>query len=137
MRVRMPKVPPSLAPPETSFKPDAIFDPQVKTSQLVIAPPPRNQPTEIKIPCTSAPLEALHQVRPRTTKRTRKSSKYLAFENDDSSGESKKSCPPNPTQLPRKRRAGDAESVQPPGYKSHLIQQPKQSQSLIRSPRQS
>ena len=65
------------------------------------------------VPSTSAHLEALHQVRPRTTKKARKIPKYLGFENDDSSSESTESSPPNPTQPRKKRRAGDVESVKP------------------------
>ena len=105
-------MPPNLAPPETLFEPEAISAPQVTTSKLIIAPPPTNQSTRIMIPSTSAPLEALHQVRPSTTKRARKSPKYLGFENDDLSGEPTKSSPPNSRQPRRKRRAGDVESVQ-------------------------
>ena len=65
------------------------------------------------IPSLAAHLEALHQVRPRKTKRVLKSPKYYGFENDDSSGESTKSCPPNPTQHHRKCCAGNVEPVQP------------------------
>ena len=111
-RVRMPKVPLNLAPPGFSFEPEENSFPQVTDSQLVIAPPSRNQSTELMIPSTSAPLDALHQVRSRTTKRAQKSPKYLGFENDDSSRESTKLCPPNPTQPRRKRCAGDFQSVQ-------------------------
>ena len=136
MRVRMPKVPP-ISRRQTSFEPEAISAPQVTTSQLIFAPPAINQPEEIMIPFTSAPLEALHQVRPRTTKRARKSPKYFGFENDDPSGESTKSWPPNPTQPRRKRRAGDFNRYNFLWYKPFLIQQPKQSQSVIRSPRKS
>ena len=122
MRVKMPKVPPIHAPPDTSFELEAISAPQVTTSQLFNAPPPTNQPKEIMIPATSAPLEVFHQVRPRTTKRARecsKYSKYVGLENDDSSGESTKSWPPNPTQPRRRRRAVDVESVQPRVVQNH------------------
>ena len=75
MRGRMPKVPPNIAPPETLFEPEATSAPQDTASQLIIAPPPTNQSTEFMISSTSAPLEALHQVLPRKTKRARKSPK--------------------------------------------------------------
>ena len=65
------------------------------------------------ITSTSAPMEALQQILPRTTKRVRKNPRYFGFDNDDLSGESTKSCPPNPTQPRSKRRAGAIESVQP------------------------
>ena len=65
------------------------------------------------IPSTSAPIEELKQILPRTTKRTRKNPMFLGFESYDSSFESTKSYPPNPPQPLRKRRAGDIESVQP------------------------
>ena len=64
------------------------------------------------IPSTSAIIEALQQILLRNTKRSRRNPGYLGFENDDSSGESTKSCPPNQSQPRRKRRAGDTESVQ-------------------------
>ena len=111
MQVRMPKVPPNLAP--QPFKPEANSDPQITASEVIIACPPTNQFTELTLFSTLAPLEALHQVLPRTTKRTRKSPKYYGFECADSFGESTNSCPPNFAQPRRKRRAGDVESVQP------------------------
>ena len=81
----MPKTRPNLAPPETSFEPEATSAPQVTASLLIVAPPPTNQSAELMIPSTSAPLEALHQVRPRTTNGAQKSPKDLGFKNDDSS----------------------------------------------------
>ena len=115
MRVRMPKVPPNLVlvPPETSIQPEASSGQQITASEVIIAPPPTNQLTELTLPSTSAPLEALHLVLPRSTKRTRKSPKCYGFGIDYSSGESTISCPPNSTQPRRKRRTGDVESVQP------------------------
>ena len=64
MQVRMPKLPPNLTPPETSFEPEATSAPQLTASQVIIAPQTTNQSTELMIPSTSAPLDALHQVRP-------------------------------------------------------------------------
>ena len=55
----------------------------------------------------------MRQVLPRTTKRTRKSPKYYGYGNNDSSGESTNSFPPNFVQPLKKRRAGDVASVQP------------------------
>ena len=55
----------------------------------------------------------MHQVLPQTTKRKQKNPKLYGFENDDSSGESTSSCPPNFGQPRRNRRAGDVESEQP------------------------
>ena len=111
MRVRMPKVPPNLVPPETPSQPETNSGQQIITSEIIIAPPPTNQQPELTLPSTSAPAEALHQVLPRSTKRTRKIPNYYGYENDDSSGESTNSCPPNFLQPRRKRRAGDVESV--------------------------
>ena len=75
MRVRMPKVPTNLAPPETSFQTEANPVPQITASEVIILPPPTNTFTELRLPSTSAPLEALHQVLPQTIKRKRKSPK--------------------------------------------------------------
>ena len=58
-------------------------------------------------------MEAFQQILPRTTKKPRRSPKYLGFENDDSSEELTKSFPPNLSQLRGKRRGGDIEYVQP------------------------
>ena len=77
MRVRMPKVPPYVTPPETSFQTEATPVPQITASEVIIAPPPTNTFTELALPSTSAPLEALHQVLPQTTTRKRKKSKTL------------------------------------------------------------
>ena len=113
MRVQMPKVPANLVPPETTSQPLINSDQQFITSEVIIAPPPTVQQSELVIPSTSAPVEVLRQVPSRTTKRTRKSPKYYGYDNDDSSGESNNSCPPNFLQPHRKRRAGDVASVQP------------------------
>ena len=112
MRVRMPKVPENFATPETSSQPEATPEPQIITSEVIIAPP-TDQRSELILPSTSAPVEALQQIPPRTTKRKRKSPKWYGYDNDDSSGESTNSCPPIFLQPRRKRRAGDVESVQP------------------------
>ena len=113
MRVRMPKLPPNLVPPETQSKPDTNSGQQIIASEVIFAPSPTNQRSELTLLSTSAPLEALHQVIPRSTKRTRKNPKYYGFGNDDSSGESTNSCPPKFIQPRRKRCAGDVGSVQP------------------------
>ena len=72
MRVRMLKVLPNLVPPETSFQTEANPVPQIAASKVIIAPPTTNTFTELTLPSTSAPLEALHQFLPQTTKRKRK-----------------------------------------------------------------
>ena len=113
MRVRMPKVQKHLAPPETPSQQELNPEPQIDTSEVIIAPPPTGQQAELTIPATAAPVEALQQVPSRATKRTRKSPKYYGYDNEDSSGEWTNSCPPNFLQPRRKRCAGDIASVQP------------------------
>ena len=113
LRVRMPKVPPNLKPPETPSQPETNSGQQIIASEVIIAPPPTNQRSELTLPSTSAPVEALRQVLPRSLKRTQKSPKYYGYYNEDSSGESTNSCPLNFLQPRMKRRAGDVESVQP------------------------
>ena len=113
MRVKMPKVPHNPVPTETPSYPETNSGQQFIASDIIIAPPPTNQRPELTLPSTSAPAEALHQLLPRSTKRIRKSPKYYGYENDDSSGDSTNSCPPNFIQSRRKSRAGDVESVQP------------------------
>ena len=113
MRVRMPKVQENLGPPETPSQPEVNPETQIVTSEVIIAPPPTGQRSELTIPSTAAPVEALQQVPSRATKRTRKSPKYYGYDNEDSSGESTNSCPPNFLQPRRKQRAGDVPSVQP------------------------
>ena len=113
MRVRMSKVPENFAPPETSSQPEAAPEQQIITSEVLIAPLPTIQHSELTLPSTSAPAEALQQIPPRVTKRTRKSPKYYGYDKDDSSGESTNSCPPHFLQPRSKRWAGDVESVQP------------------------
>ena len=105
----------NFASPETTIQSASISSPQMsapQSSELLIAPPPTNQTAEFTIPSTSAPVETLRQIQPRTTKRARKSPKYFGFDNDDSSGESSNSFPPNLTETRRKCRADDTESVQ-------------------------
>ena len=113
MHVRMPKVPENFAPPETPSQQEVIPEPQIITSEVIIAPQPKGQLSTLTIPATAAPVEALQQVPSRATKRTRRSPKYYGYDNDDSSGESTNSCPSNFLQPCRKRRAGDIPSVQP------------------------
>ena len=55
----------------------------------------------------------MRQVFPRATERTQESPKYYGYDNEDSSGESTNSCPPNCLPPRRKYPAGDVESVQP------------------------
>ena len=43
MRVRMPKVPPNLVPPETPSQPETNSDQQIITSEVIIAPTPMSQ----------------------------------------------------------------------------------------------
>ena len=106
MRVRMPKVPENFAPPETSSQPEAAPEPQIITSEVLIAPPPTSQHSELTLPSTSAPAEALQQIPPRLPKRTRKSPRYYGYDKDNSSGESTNSCPPHFLQTRKKRRSG-------------------------------
>ena len=114
MRVRMPKIPEIFAPQELPAIQETAPEQQIITTEVLIAPPPTNNQSELTIPSTSAPAAALElQVQPRATKRTRKSAKYYGYDKDDSSGESTNSFPPNFVQPRRKRRAGDVESVQP------------------------
>ena len=113
MCVRMPEIPENFAPQETSSQPEATPEPQIITSEVIIAPPPTGQRSELNLPSTSAPVEVSQQIPPRATKRTRKSPKNYGYDNDDLSGESTDYCPPNFLQPRRKRRAGDVESVQP------------------------
>ena len=40
MRVRMPKVPPNVVPPETPSQPETHSDEQIIISEVIIAPPP-------------------------------------------------------------------------------------------------
>ena len=75
MRVRMPKVPPNLVPPRTPSQPETNSDQHIINSEVIIALPPTSQRSELTIPSTSAPVEALRQVLPRATKRTRISPK--------------------------------------------------------------
>ena len=53
MRVRMPKVPENFAPPVTSSQPEATPEPQIITSEVIIAPPPTSQNSELTLPSTS------------------------------------------------------------------------------------
>ena len=89
----MPKVPENFALPETSAQPEAAPELQIITSEVLIAPPPTSPHSELTLLSTSAPAEALQQIPPRATKRTRKSPKYYGYDKDDSSGESTNSCP--------------------------------------------
>ena len=113
MRVRMPKIPENFAPQELPAIQETAPEQQIITTEVLIAPPPTNNQSELTIPSTSAPAAALQQIHPRATKRTRKSPKYHGYDKDDSSVESTNSCPPNFVQPRRKRRASDVESVQP------------------------
>ena len=114
MRVRMPKVPPNLVPPETSIQPETNH------RLRIIAPPPTNQLTELMLPSTSAPLENIAPSSSKinffvlsSSKITLKSPKSYGFGNDNSSGESINSCLPDFAPPRRKRHTGDVESVQP------------------------
>ena len=113
MRPRMLQVPENLAPPETPSEPKFTPEPQIITSDVILAPPPTGQRSELTITCTSAPVEALQQVPSRATKRTRKSRKNYRYDNEDSSVESTNSCPTNFLQTRKKRSACDVASVQP------------------------
>ena len=114
MRVRMPKVQEDLEPPETTSQPEINPEPQIITSEVIIAPPTTGERSELTIPSIVAPVEALQQVSSRATIGMRKSPKYYQYDNKGSSGESNHSCPPNFLQSRRKRRAGGVASVQPP-----------------------
>ena len=122
----MPKVPANLAPPESSTEnvtdlasqnttPHASTNlaTQDTAAQPLVAAPTSSTAQELQLPSTSAPMEALQKILPKTTERERKSPKYSGFDNDDSSGETTNSLPTNLTQPRRKRRVGDIESVQP------------------------
>ena len=63
MRVRMPKVPENFAPSVLSSQPEATPEPQIITSEVIIAPPPTSQNSELTLPSTSAPVEALNRFR--------------------------------------------------------------------------
>ena len=67
MRVRMPKVQENFAPPETPSQQEVNSEPQIITSEVIIAPPPTGQRAELTIPATAAPVEALQQVPSRAT----------------------------------------------------------------------
>ena len=75
MRIRKPKVPANLVPPETTSQLE--FNPGLQNiiSEVIIAPLPTGQRTELIFLSTSAPVEAMRRMLPRTTKRTRKSPK--------------------------------------------------------------
>ena len=79
MQVCMPKVPANLVPPETTSQPEMNPDQQNIISELAIAPPPTRQHAELIIPSTSTSIQAMRQVLPRTTKRTRNSPKYYGY----------------------------------------------------------
>ena len=113
MRVRMPKIPGNFAPQEVPAIQETAPEQQIIITEVLIAPPPTNNQSELAIPSTSAPAPALQQAQPKATKRTRKSPKYYGYDKDDSSGESTNSCPPNFIQPRKKRRAVDVDSVQP------------------------
>ena len=82
MRVRMLKVPPNFVQPKTPSQSETNSDQQIVTSEVLIAPPPTSQRSELTIPSTSAPVEAVRHVLPRATKRTRKSPKYYGYDNE-------------------------------------------------------
>ena len=137
MRVKMPKVPPNIAPPDTAFVLEAISVPQVTISQLVISHPSTNQPKQKMTLATSAPLEALHQVCPRTTRRAKKFQNILDLKtlihpvNQQSNVHLIQNSPAENVVLVMSNRYNLLWS------KPFLIQQPKQSQSLLISLRQS
>ena len=111
MRVRMPKVPENLAPPETPSQQKVVPESPIITSEVIIAPPLTSQRPELTIPSATAQSETLQRVPSR--KRTRKSPKCYEYDNDEPSGESTISCPANFLQPCRRRRTGDVASVQP------------------------
>ena len=93
MRVRMPKIPKNFAPQEVPAIQETAPEQQIIATEVLIAPHPTNNQTELAIPSTSAPAAALQQAQPKATKSTRKSPKYYGYDKDDSSGESTNSCP--------------------------------------------
>ena len=126
MRVRVPKVPAYLAPQlpstqitaditpqNTSFQVSSNLATQDTASYSLITAQPNDTAQELQHPSTSAPIEALQQILPKTAKRARKSTTYCGCDKDVSSGESTSSCPTKWTQPRGKRQAGDVESVQP------------------------
>ena len=94
MPVRMPKIPENFAPQELPAIQETAPEQQIITTEVLIAPPPTNNQSELAIPSTSAPAAALQQAQPRATKRTRKSPKHYGHDKDDTSGESTNFCPP-------------------------------------------
>ena len=70
MRIRMPKVPANLVPPETTSQPEIHPYQQHNTSEVINAPLQTGQRTKLILPSTSVPVGAMRQVLPRTTKRT-------------------------------------------------------------------
>ena len=113
MRVRMPKIPENFAPQVLPEIPEAAPEQQIKTGEVIIAPPPTNNQHEVLLSSPSAPAITLPHIPTRATKRTRKSPKYYGYDKEDSSGESTNSCPPNFAPPLKKRRVGDIESIQP------------------------
>ena len=90
-----PKIPANFAPRELTAIQETAPEQQIIATEVLIDPPPINNQSELTILSTSAPAAALQQVKPRATKRTRKSPKYYGYNKDDSSGESTNSCPQN------------------------------------------
>ena len=81
-RVGMPKIPSNFAPPKTITKTAASSEPQItapQSSEILIAPPPMSSSAEFLLPSTSAPMEAIQQVLPRSTKRGTKKPKIFWF----------------------------------------------------------
>ena len=72
MRVRVPKIPENFAPQELPAIQETAPEQQIITTEVLIAPPPTNNQSELAIPLTSAPAATLQQVQPRATKKTRK-----------------------------------------------------------------
>ena len=95
MRVRMPKVPDNFAPQVLPVIPEADPDQPIITEEVLIAPPPTNTQHETIEPPHPAPTTSFADTLTRSTKRTRKSPKYYGYDEDDSSGDSTNSCPPN------------------------------------------
>ena len=112
MQVRMPKVPANLVPPETTSQLEVNPDQQNITSEVMSAPPPTGQRTELILPSTSAPVQAMRQI-PNVQQKGHERARNIMVLIIKTHLMSTNSCPLNFVQTLKKRRAGDVASVQP------------------------
>ena len=104
-------MPANLVPPETTSQTEINPDQQIINSEVIIAPPPTSQRSERIIPPTSAPVEALREIPPRT-KKGRENARNTSGMIMKIHLVSRPICA-HRTQPRRKRRASDVASVQP------------------------